>query len=177
VVDGVRREYREIWYEYYRRVAFYVRSMVGSRDDLDDIMQEIFIRIFKSLPTYDSRFALSTWIYRIARNYCIDVLRAKRRKPVSIPFDEKEYPAAGENPENILVRKDESRMFQSRVAAALMTLNLRDREIATLFYMEETTVREVARVLSMPEGSVKYRLFRIRHILKDELQEVAHAQG
>jgi RNA polymerase sigma factor (sigma-70 family) len=160
----------EVWRTWYPGLMTLVRGFRQfSREEQEDIVQEIMLKCWKKYHRFDDRYAFSTWLYRIARNHCIDALRKKERRAgremrlieESCRSSYPEPPAAMAEAEDIR----QARQF-------LDSLEERDRSIAFLLCHEGLKIRDVAAVLDMPEGTVKYRMHRIRETAKAELKGV-----
>ncbi len=148
-----------------RSLIFYV---INRTDVIDDLSQEIFVKVYKGLQTFrfDSKFY--TWLYRITINKCRDELRRKRWKRF-IPFSSMDMQ------EDSIVRNGESETIQTdgfsdAVNAALMKLPDSQREIIILKDIEDHTYEEIAEVLEIEMGTVKSRLSRARSALRVILQ-------
>lgn len=136
-----------------RKVYRLALSFVRSPSDAEDLAQEAFVRVWHAPPLYDGRASFSTWIYAITRNACLSELRRRRYRRVE-PLD-------GTAPERSVVA---SSTWDSRLecAALVETLSERQRQIVTLFYLEERSYEEVARMLDMPVTTVRSHLHRAR---------------
>lgn len=142
---------------YRNRVFRLALSMLGNRSDADDVAQDIFLRLWRALPTYSGRASLSTWIYAISRNACISQLR-KRRPQVSLDDpDAQSYPSM---PELAAPAIDDSAV--TSVSGLLDALPARYRAVITLFYMEDKSCEQTATALGLPVGTVKAMLHRAR---------------
>ena len=125
--------------------------MLRDRGRAEEVTQDVFLKLWKALPTYDSRAQPSTWLYSIARNTCLSALRAESyRRTVSL--ESAPEPSADPVPE-------------SCVRALLARLPDDQRHAITLFYWEDKSVKEVAALLDLPEGTVKSLLHRARRAL------------
>jgi len=144
---------------YHTKVFHLAFSILGNREHAEDASQEIFLRIWRALPAYRGASALSTWIYSIARNASLTALkRAASKRTVSIEepglrLDQRML-AGAETPVTSRPTPD--------LASLVDELPEKQRQIVTLFYMEEKSYDEVARLLDMPLGTVKTHLFRAR---------------
>ena len=129
----------------------------------DDAAQEAFVRIWRSLHTYDGSAALSTWIYTVARNACFTMLRGEgtRARRFESLDDETDIAA------------DATEQTDDRVVGtlqqALELLPEKQRVVLQLFYWQDHSVEEVAAMLGMPEGTVKTLLHRARQRLATQL--------
>jgi RNA polymerase sigma-70 factor (ECF subfamily) len=135
--------------------------MVGSHDDALELAQEAFVRAWQALPEWEPGAQFRTWLFRIASNAAVDLLR--RRKTVQFePLDETfdaVHPGAG--PERQAQANQEVRALE----AALARLTPEHREVLLLREVEDMSYEEIGRVLSLTEGTVKSRLARARTAL------------
>jgi RNA polymerase sigma-70 factor (ECF subfamily) len=138
--------------------------MVLSPDDALDLTQEAFVRAWQALPQFEPGAQFRTWLFRIASNAALDLIR--RRKTVEfVPLDdafEAADPAAG--PE----RQAEAAQELRGLEAALARLTPEHREVLLLREVEEMSYEEIGRVLSLSEGTVKSRLARARAALIED---------
>ncbi len=140
--------------------------VLGNADDAADTAQSVFLKVAERLHEYDSRFKFFSWLYRIAVNESLNLLRRKGREE---PLDEEmDIPGADSaNPEWQLGEAQLSRQVQ----AALMRLKDDDRVVVTLRHFSECSYREIGEILGLDEKTVKSRLFearlRLRGLLKD----------
>jgi RNA polymerase sigma-70 factor (ECF subfamily) len=123
----------------------------------EDVTQEIFLKIWRALPSYDGRAAPSTWLYAIARNTCLSALRAEAYRRTKALEDVPE-PIAPASKAGI-----EWDRYLSRLPEA-------QRQVVTLFYFEERSISTVAEMLGVPEGTVKSQLHRARRALGDMME-------
>lgn len=149
--------------------------MTGNPEDAMDVSQEVFLRVWKNLSSYQYDAAFSTWLFRIASNACIDFLRAKkRRNDVSLTMqdendgEDKELAVPDETPlpEEQLLAKE----HQSAVLKAMNELPPDFREILQLRVVEELPYEEIAEILDIKVGTVKSRLARARELLRKNLE-------
>lgn len=139
------------------RLAF---SMTRNRARAEDLAQESFLKIWKGLPGYDGRAALSTWIYTISRNTCYTELRRHAAR-FSLSMDDPDQAASLETDSAMAVR-DRAGGSHLDIAELLQRLTERQRQVVTLFYLEQKSYEETAALLSMPVGSVKTLLHRTK---------------
>jgi len=145
-------------------------SLLRDSSAAEDTAQETLLRIWKALPTFDSRAALSTWIYTIARNRCFTAIERRRdldslTDPAVEQAAEALQDTSGIEPEDQLVLLRE----------LVDELPEHYRRVLTLFYYEERSVIEVANMLGMPEGTVKTALFRARALLLEQVKQLGMA--
>ena len=140
-----------------RKIFGLAYSFLRDREAAEDVTQEVFIKVWRALPTFDGRAALSTWIYTIARNASLSALRARRpQASLSDPevMDAVETAHAASPVDELADRAAILRMIDQ--------LPTKQRQVVMLFYMEEESHEEVASMLAMPVGTVKTLLHRAR---------------
>ena len=143
-----------------------VRSVLGSRGDIDDAVQETFIRIYRGLPSFSGRSSLSTWIWSIARNHAINV-RAKERDDVISLEKTAEIASNRYGPEADLAR----RTAAEDIEWLLSSLEGDYREVIELRYLAGKKYREIAEMLDLPEGTIKTLIHRARLRMKRIMDE------
>ncbi len=131
----------------------------------EDVAQESLIRIWKALPRYDQRASLSTWIYAITRNRCLSAL-GQRREAMSLSDT-----AIAAEVDQIAVPGPGSEDAPAVLRELLDLLPERYRKTLVLYYYEQRSVREVAEMLAIPEGTVKTVLHRARAELTEQLRQ------
>lgn len=129
----------------------------GDPQAAEDTVQEVFIKVYRSLVSFDSRSRFSTWLYQVTRNACLDQVRAGRRRPVPVdPFD-----MAVTDP----VDMADSVALSTSVERALLTLQPDDRDAFSAVALFGLTYADAGEALGVPAGTVKSRVFRARRAL------------
>jgi RNA polymerase sigma-70 factor (ECF subfamily) len=178
VLDGNLASFEFLQKKYSRIVAALIRRMVKNEDDVDDLTQETFIKAFKALKTFQFGYSFSAWLYRIASNTCIDFLRKKRFKTISI-----NQPLGHSEDEQYLEIKDDTYkpdlkvLHDEKIAAlkqAIEDLPDNYRKIVKLRHEEELDYKEIANRLELPLGTVKAHLFRARKMMLADLKRQVH---
>jgi RNA polymerase sigma-70 factor (ECF subfamily) len=134
----------------------------------EDAAQESLVRIWKAIGSYDGRASLSTWIYAITRNRCLTAI--ERRRELASLSDEAVAAEAEAAVQEHSAGDDETPEGSALLRELVAGLPERYRRTLTLFYYEERSVSEVARMLAMPEGTVKTNLSRARAALAEQLR-------
>jgi RNA polymerase sigma factor (sigma-70 family) len=177
--DKDPKAYEKLLKKYRKSVYYMLLKMVNNTDDAEDLTQEAFAKAFNSLHKFDSKYAFSTWLFRIATNNCIDFIRKKRVQTVSIDtsyendegdsfsFDIKD---PDDNPDELMLRKQR----KEYLGMAVEKLPAKYRKLVDLRYFQELSYEEVADELELPLGTVKAQLFRARELLAQELK---HLEG
>jgi len=163
---------REQWTEafnlvvarYQDKVFRLAYSMLGDRSAAEETVQETFIRIWRGLPNYRGASSVSTWVFSIARNTCLTALQSTgKRKMLSL--DMPKVRAAAEERDAALPQRGSGIDLQ----LLLSRLPEKYRQILVLFYLEERSYVEVARILNLPMGTVKTNIHRARQELAEAL--------
>jgi RNA polymerase sigma factor (sigma-70 family) len=167
--SGNRAAYSQLMDEYFEKVYSRMLKMTGQPGDAEDLTMEAFNKAFSKLDQYTSDFAFSTWLYRIAKNNCIDYLRRNKKDNDSkVNQYEAEIGIAAHelanqlpSPEQMMINQQEISLLREIVE----TLHPKYKDIIKLHYFKELSCEEIARQLDLPEGTVKVRLFRARELL------------
>lgn len=159
--DQMFKEAFELILGRYRDKVFRLAySMLRNESQAEDLAQDILVRIWKGLPTYQGGAALSTWIYAISRNTCLTELKKRSQRPtVSLQAPEMEE---GMDRIAALQTRDRETGAEMDVNELLDQLPEKYRQVITLFYLEQKAYEEVAALLGLPLGTVKTFLFRAR---------------
>ncbi|MEZ5312186.1 MAG: sigma-70 family RNA polymerase sigma factor [Thermoanaerobaculia bacterium] len=155
----------------------YLYRIVRNLDDAHDLAQEVFIRVYQALDRYDSQYRFSTWLFRVAQNAAIDVLRKRRVQLVPIT---RRTDDGGDSmpdldlPSGRTVGARRARAGQdATVRTAIDALPWEYRELILLRHYGELAYDEIAEVKGMPLGTVKNKLFRARQMLKQQMLTTA----
>lgn len=137
------------------------------RHDLDDLCQEIFIRVYRKLGSFRAEAPFEHWVSRIAVRACYDFLRRAKRQPPQVPMEEVSAVLADLAAE----RNAEQQQVREVLDSALGRLGARERLVITLLEIENRSVSEVAALTGWSAVNVKVRAFRARRALRDVLKE------
>jgi RNA polymerase sigma-70 factor (ECF subfamily) len=171
---GNHRAFEELVRKYQRQVASIVYLTLGSREEVQDISQEVFVRVHRSIDKFEFDASFFSWIYRITVNLCIDELRRKRvKRALSLDFlaestVEKEKKSKDQVLASDGVMDDEKREV---VLAALQKISQEHRQVIILREYEELSYAEIASYLGISVQAVKSRIFRAREELRVLLQD------
>jgi len=158
-----RLEGLEYLYEAYRAPVFRtcLRLLVHT-PSAEDATQEVFLRAFERIRTYDRRAAFSTWLYRLTVNHCLNQLDRNQRR-AALPMDDVREPRdPSHGPETVYLGAERERLLTH----ALGRLSIEHRTVLVLREMEDLGYREIAAVLDVPVGTVMSRLCRAREALR-----------
>src|SRR5438093_4194577 len=157
----------------YRRKVFNVAyKFVGRHEEAEDLTQEIFLKIFKSLDTFDRRANFQTWLISISRNLCIDHYRSvrKERETIDRDVDANELTPASAEPGPVAALEQRDRVALLRHAMAALPQTLRTAVL--MRDIQELSYQEIADRLRLPEGTVKSRINRGRTELARQIRKL-----
>jgi len=174
-IGGQEEAYKKLVDKYERALFFHILKMVKDREQVEDLVQETFVKAFDNLNTYSTNYAFSTWLYRIATNHTIDYLRKKKLKTLSIDDPvktkdgemEMQLPDESAETDRDIIRKQRQKIVQK----AIQNLPEKYRKVIELRHMEEKSYKEISAVLDKPVGTVKAHIFRSRELLYKELKD------
>ena len=160
-VAGEERAFAELVTRYQTAVYNLAYRMLGDSAEAEDAAQEVFLRMYRRLATYDARHRFSTWVLSIASHYCIDLLRRKRPWLVPLENIQNWMRARGRGPEAIALAHEQ----QDAVRALLARLPEHYRLVLLLRYWHDLGYEEIAQVVDLPVSTIKARLHRARNAL------------
>ncbi len=141
--------------------------MLGNSGDAEDAAQEIFVRAYTKLATFDRSRRFSTWLLSIGSNYCIDVLRRRRATIVDLDDVAFAVPDQAPGPERSAVDQEQRRA----IARAVQRLPETYRLVTVLRYYHDLSYEEIERTTGLSEATIKTRLFRARRQLEELLEQ------
>jgi RNA polymerase sigma factor (sigma-70 family) len=170
-----QKAYAELMQRYREPIYFMLLKMVNNKDDADDLTIEAFGKAFKRLDQYTPQFAFSTWLFKIASNNCIDFIRKKRIRAISIDqgFTTDDGDTIEVSVKDSVLDPAESLQKEERIhkmREIVDKLKPRYRKLVELRYFDELAYEEIAEQLNLPLGTVKAQLFRAREFLFQMMQ-------
>ena len=160
--------------QHQKLVAHLVYRIIQQREDVEDVCQEVFIKVYKNLKYFRGSSKLSTWIASIAFNTSISYQKKNKRH---LHYNIEEFPerqtTEQNHPHEILEKSELKKLIQSKIEE----LPLNYRTIITLYHLSEFSYKEIEEITGMPEGTIKTHLFRARKILKEKLNFVDQNVG
>ncbi|MEB0280814.1 MULTISPECIES: sigma-70 family RNA polymerase sigma factor [unclassified Mucilaginibacter] len=167
ILKGDFRAFEVLVKQYEKLVFFVMNRLVHRLQDKEDICQEVFIKVHKSLSKFQFQSKLSTWIASIAYLTAVDhVKKNKADRQADYPENIDHYHFTDDNPEVELVKKDTAVYINVLIAQ----MPLQYRTVLTLYHLNEFTCPEIEQITGIPEGTVKSHLFRARKLLKEKIE-------
>ena len=142
--------------------------MLKNREEAEEVSQDTFIKVFKSLHKFRGKSKLSTWIYKVAYNTCLDRLKKNKEAYKIVAIDEyTEYQVKTiDNALNAIEAQEQKQLIQDCV----QMLSSTDSFLLTLFYFEELSLDEISKIVNLRANNVKVKLFRARKNLAKILE-------
>lgn len=174
ILNGNSNAFRFLVAKHQRLVLHVVGRIVQRQEDIEDICQEVFLKVYSKIGRFRGEAKLSTWIARIAYNTSISHLRKEDRDELS--YDDRPALVAGETDESTLHQPVETAEIKAYLMQKIEELPIQYRTVLTLFHLEEFSYREIEEITGMPEGTIKSYLSRARKILKEKLEKVTEIE-
>ena len=163
-LDGDRFALVEIIRDYKDGLIFFLNGFVKDLGVAEELAQDTFVRLYVKKPKYSEKSGFKTWLYGIGRNVALDYIR-KRGKQDYTPIDEIEIPDSMQEPESVYFDGQKKVVLHN----ALCRLKAEYHQILWLFYFEDMSVKEAARIMKKTENNINVLLHRARNALKEEL--------
>jgi RNA polymerase sigma-70 factor, ECF subfamily len=182
VQQGDKKAFDLLVLKYQRKIQRLLSRMLRDQSDIDDVMQEAFIKAYRALPQFRGESAFYTWLYRIAINTARNWMAAQGRRP-STPslnqsedgetFDEIDNLTDNNTPESVLA----SHEIASTVNAAIEQLPVELRTAIVLREIDGLSYEEIAQTMDCPIGTVRSRIFRAREAIAAKLRPILDTHG
>ena len=172
VLDGDTNAFSVLVNRYKDLVFSLALKMLKNREEAEEISQDAFIKVYKSLHKFKGDSKFSTWIYKVVYNSCLDRLKQYKKNYALVPIDEfnENQVKTLDNAFDALVSQDRKNAIQ----ACLNKLPSEDSFLLTLYYFEEQSLEEISKIVGLTANNVKVKLFRSRKklatILKQQLE-------
>jgi len=159
----------EVLFHQYEKLVFRTAYlMTGNREEAEDVLQEVFVSVWKSRHTFNpTRGKITTWLHRITVNQC--ARKHRKKQPVFLSLEERspDFPdmKRQEQPEEVLVTKQE----YERLIKAMNSLDSKHRSVLVLRYFNDLSYGEIAQVVGVPLGTVKSRINQALKSLREQL--------
>lgn len=164
---GSREALSLLWQAHSANVLNLAFRMMKDRDEAEDILMDIFVQIPKKIQGFQGQSALATWLYRLTVNACLMKLRAQKRHR---ELEEEKLDVIIEE----VLGKDDAKNEHFDAELLEMSLNALNAETRSMLWLkdaEDLDVKDLAEIYKMPEGTIKARLSRARHFVKNYLKE------
>ena len=150
------------------RLLYYLRRLIDHEHDAKNALQEVWLKAFRNIRSLRDRSRLAPWLYTIARRTAMDHFRTEYARRETQDCELMENQTVDEREEQLILENAELVHF------GLGQLRIQEREVLTLFFLDDLRIGEIAAVLEIPEGTVKSRLFKARRDLRRVLEMEGH---
>lgn len=149
--------FEELMRRYKRTVYSYARATTGSAEDAEEIMQDVFVKIFRAAHRFDETYSFTTWLYKITSNTCKNKLRGKHHL---LSIDDEDAPVVAASGQPGPLDAYNQKLDIAEVRNAIAQLPAAYREVLYLRYVENASYKEIADALDLSLGNVEARVFR-----------------
>ena len=174
IINGDTNAYSVLVDRYKDLVYTLALRMVKNREEAEEVSQDTFIKVYKSLDKFKGDSKFSTWIYKVAYNTCLDRIKKYKKEQLSIQIDEftERHLKTVETVLDTIEKEEKSKAIKQ----CLELLPSDDAFLLTLFYFEEQSLEEIANIIGLTANNVKVKLFRIRAKLKELMERVSNTE-
>jgi RNA polymerase sigma-70 factor (ECF subfamily) len=164
VQEGDREKYSILMKRYDDKLSRYGRKFLSEKENIEDIVQDVFVSTFQNMNNFDTSLKFSSWIYRIAHNAFVNGLKRQQRGAVlGLDLDTFVSHTVYEDP---AVEAREHEMMKTMIDRGLEELTPKCREAIILHYLEELSYKEMSDILKIPTGTVAVRVLRGKDALR-----------
>jgi RNA polymerase sigma-70 factor (ECF subfamily) len=170
VLQGEQAQYAELVKRYQSFVFTIALRYTPSREDAEEIAQDVFVKAYRSLADFRGESKFSTWLYTIVTTTCITFLR-KKKLPVHSLDNEHIFEVADNQNSAFRANQVEQKSKVQVINDAIKLLSVDDARIITLFYQAEQSLEEIGRIIGVDPNTAKVKLHRARQRLKDKMEK------
>lgn len=167
-----QERYSEIVGRYQKKLFVYIYRLIGNREEAEDLLQDVFVKAYRNLNSYDTSRKFSSWIYRIAHNESVNYIKRKSLKKfiswetIVSTKDKLSVSSEEEGADKAWIRKEISK----EVSEAINKLPFKYRQVLTLRYYSDQSYEEIAEILGRPVNTVGTLINRAKKKLSEELR-------
>ena len=174
IKKGSPERYKEIIDRYQGKLFAYLYRLIGDKDEAEDLLQNVFIKAYRNIESYDTSRKFSSWIYRIAHNEAVNFIKRKSLKrfisieSITSAKDKLESASAEDNAHESWIRKETS----NEVDEAIKKLPLKYRQVLVLRYYSDKSYEDISEILGRPVNTVGTLIKRAKDKLSVELEDL-----
>ncbi|TSC70445.1 MAG: RNA polymerase sigma-70 factor, ECF subfamily [Parcubacteria group bacterium Gr01-1014_46] len=170
VADGDSDKFGLLMERYQAKLFRYGKKFLVDNDNIEDVVQDVFIKTYKNIKSFDTAQKFSPWIYRIAHNTYINAIKKNSLNPLNyFDFDTLLSYTVVEDP---IIKEREQKEIKQFVDKGLYNIEAKYREILVLYYIEELSYKEIADILHIPISTVGVRIMRAKNVLREKYKEL-----
>lgn len=170
ILNGNMNAFTFLVNQHQKLVVHIIGRLIQRQDELEDVCQEVFMKVYQNLGKYRYECKLSTWIATIAYNTAINYLRKFKKGGEVEPDDSSAMRNLSDFNSYTYEKADLHRYIREQIEK----LPVQYRTVLTLFHLEEFSYQEIEQITGMPEGTVKSYLFRAKALLKEKLKHIVN---
>ena len=175
IQKGDKEKFGTLMERYEEKLSRYGRKFLSRKENINDIVQDIFISTFQNIQSFDTSLKFSSWVYRIAHNMFINEIKKLSKIGISgIDLDILLSYQIYEDPD---LKEKEDKELKKMIDACLDQLDTKYREVIILHFIEEFSYKEISDILKIPTGTVGIRIKRAKESLKNIYQELEKKYG
>ncbi|KPK89191.1 hypothetical protein AMJ80_10110 [bacterium SM23_31] len=174
--NGDTKAFDSLVMKYQQRLYFVIVRIVLNHEDADDVVQDTFIKAYRSLDSFDESYRFYTWLYRIAVNTALNLVKHRKHKESSLEKKQENNRYEPQNNNNL----EDDYIYKEMTGEVRTAIKLLAPEMRTVFILrvfEEMSYKEIAETMGISIGTVMSRLNRARNTLKDYLQNIGLIQN
>jgi RNA polymerase sigma-70 factor (ECF subfamily) len=165
-----RKAFELLYERYFDKLVWFARGFVDGTHAAEDIVQEVFLKIIERPEQFDPGKKFSTWVYTVTANSCRQALRNEQNRLRIIRENNASYPAETENAREI----HDTELLQKNISAAYESMNEKEKNIYTLRFGQELSIKEIAGIIQIPEGSVKSGIYYLLKKIAQHVKDFSH---
>lgn len=172
VRENNKELYSEIVRRYQTKLSHYLRKFISNPEQLQDVLQEVFLKAYRNLYGFNADERFSPWIYRIAHNEAVNFLKKNSRYTISL--EDKEIDLVDEKIN--LNEHIDRKILKEKISQVLVRLKDKYREPLILYFFEEKSYEEISDILKIPVSTVGVLIMRAKNLLKDYLKNEKYVE-
>ncbi len=159
--------YDFIWKNYHKRISFYISNIIpATHPFFEDLIQDVMLKIYNNLQYFNPLHSFKAWLYKIARNQCLDFIKSKKNSFYPSEGIEETQVNVSADPENLLIKND----LIHKIDQFMNSLDGADREIAYFKFYENLKYQQICKILEMNINTVKSRVRSIKKRIREKLK-------
>ncbi len=171
IQEGDVEKFGLLMERYSGKLFRYGKKFLSNDDNIEDVVQDVFIKTYQNINSFNISQRFSPWIYRIAHNTYINAIKKQNSGPMYL-FDFDTLISHTVVEENPIIKEREQKEIKEVVDKGLKEIEPKYREILVLYYIEDFSYKEIADILQIPVGTVGVRIMRAKEILKGKYKEL-----
>lgn len=162
--------FEELYERYFNKLHWYANGFLNDEAAAEDIVQEVFMKLMKTADNFNADYKVSTWIYSMTANQCKNILRNEKNRQRLLDDN---LPPSIETEQSVFIDID-SKLIKAELAEWLKQLSEKEQEIYSLRFEQELSIKEIAQIMNIPEGSVKSGIFYLLKKISTPLKKLMY---